>query len=122
MARISSLSEKPISHRPRRLADWLNPTGARKATDRWTDSTDTFGCTRSIMHLCESPVREIRTLGLSGGRRLAPKRGASSDPTGSLGYGRAESLTARSRQGYSMDAEHQQGTWEYVRHGTSGEG
>ena len=30
MARISSLSEKPISHWPRRLADWLNPTGARK--------------------------------------------------------------------------------------------
>jgi len=30
MARISSLSEKPISHSPRRLADWLNPTGARK--------------------------------------------------------------------------------------------
>jgi len=30
MARISSLSEKPISQRPRRLAEWLNPTGARK--------------------------------------------------------------------------------------------
>jgi len=30
MARISSLSEKPISYRPRRLADWLNPTSARK--------------------------------------------------------------------------------------------
>jgi RNA-directed DNA polymerase len=27
----SSLSEKPEHHRPRRLADWLNPTGARKA-------------------------------------------------------------------------------------------
>lgn len=26
----SSLSEKPISHWPRRLADWLNPTGAKK--------------------------------------------------------------------------------------------
>ena len=26
----SSLSEKPISHWPRRLADWLNPTVARK--------------------------------------------------------------------------------------------
>ena len=33
-------------------------------------------------HLCESPVRETCTLGLSGGRRLA-SRGASSDPTGS---------------------------------------
>ena len=30
MARISSMSEKPGSHRPRRLADWLNPTGERK--------------------------------------------------------------------------------------------
>jgi RNA-directed DNA polymerase len=27
----SSLSEIPEHHRPRRLADWLNPTGARKA-------------------------------------------------------------------------------------------
>src|SRR3982751_6676868 len=26
----SSLSERPGHHRPRRLADWLNPTGARK--------------------------------------------------------------------------------------------
>ena len=26
----SSLSERPEHHRPRRLADWLNPTGARK--------------------------------------------------------------------------------------------
>lgn len=30
MARISSLSEKPISDKPRRLADWLNPTGEKK--------------------------------------------------------------------------------------------
>lgn len=30
MARTSSLSEKPISCRPRRLADWLNPTGEVK--------------------------------------------------------------------------------------------
>jgi len=30
MARTSSISEKPISDRPRRLADWLNPTGAKK--------------------------------------------------------------------------------------------
>ena len=30
MTRKSSLSEKPISHHSRRLADWLNPTGARK--------------------------------------------------------------------------------------------
>jgi len=30
MTRISSLSERPARHRPRRLADWLNPTGDRK--------------------------------------------------------------------------------------------
>jgi len=34
-----------------------------------------------LKHLCESPVRENRTLGLSGGRRLAFEIGASSDPT-----------------------------------------
>ena len=28
--RTSSLSEKPDHHQPRRLADWLNPTGTRK--------------------------------------------------------------------------------------------
>src|SRR5215469_15083096 len=30
MTRTSSISERPRSHGPRRLADWLNPTGARK--------------------------------------------------------------------------------------------
>lgn len=30
MTRTSSLSEKPERHGPRRLADWLNPTGERK--------------------------------------------------------------------------------------------
>ena len=30
MARTSSLSERPERQRPRRLADWLNPTGERK--------------------------------------------------------------------------------------------
>lgn len=30
MARISSLSERPISYRPRRLVHWLNPTGEKK--------------------------------------------------------------------------------------------
>ena len=24
------MSERPVHHRPRRLADWINPTGARK--------------------------------------------------------------------------------------------
>jgi len=30
MTRISSISERPISQCPRRLAEWLNPTGERK--------------------------------------------------------------------------------------------
>lgn len=30
MARTSSVSERPQGHRPRRLSDWLNPTGSRK--------------------------------------------------------------------------------------------
>ena len=30
MARISSLCERPRSDRPRRLANWLNPTGEQK--------------------------------------------------------------------------------------------
>ena len=30
MMRISSLSEKPVRHHARRLADWINPTGAEK--------------------------------------------------------------------------------------------
>ena len=30
MARISSLSEKPLGDRPRRLVHWLNPTGRKK--------------------------------------------------------------------------------------------
>ena len=30
MTRKSSLSEKPIWHHPRRLADWINPTGGKK--------------------------------------------------------------------------------------------
>jgi retron-type reverse transcriptase len=30
MAWTSSFSERPGSHRPRRLADWLNPTGEKK--------------------------------------------------------------------------------------------
>ena len=30
MTRISSISERPGRHGPRRLADWINPAGARK--------------------------------------------------------------------------------------------
>ena len=30
MARNSSLSEKPLGDKPRRLVDWLNPAGEKK--------------------------------------------------------------------------------------------
>jgi len=30
MMRISSMSEKPVRHHARRLADWINPAGAKK--------------------------------------------------------------------------------------------
>lgn len=30
MARISSLSEKPLGDKPRRLVHWMNPTGEKK--------------------------------------------------------------------------------------------
>ena len=30
MVKISSLSEKPRSDKPRRVVDWLNPTGVKK--------------------------------------------------------------------------------------------
>ncbi len=30
VTRISSISERPVRHGPRRLADWINPTGAKK--------------------------------------------------------------------------------------------
>ncbi len=94
MERISSLSEKPRIQRPRRLADWLNPAGERKVhslIDKVYKRKNLWACKFGVInsffedapkaHLCESPVRENRTLGLSGGRRLDPVRGASSDPT-----------------------------------------
>ena len=80
MERISSLSEKPRIQRPRRLADWLNPAGERKVHSL-IGIINSFFEDAPKAHLCESPVRENRTLGLSGGRRLAPVQGASSDPT-----------------------------------------
>ena len=30
MVRISSISEKPRNYKPRKLVEWLNPTGERK--------------------------------------------------------------------------------------------
>ena len=82
MERKSSLSEKPRIQRPRRLADWLNPAGERKVHSLMVINSFLEDAPKA--HLCESPVRENRTLGLSGGRRLALVRGASSDQTPTL--------------------------------------
>ena len=66
------MSEKPVHPRSRRLADWINPTGAK---------LDSFlRLHRLGSSLRESCIRENRTCSLSGGRRPARKR-ASSDPT-----------------------------------------
>ena len=67
MARTSSLSEKPRSQGPRRLAEWLNPTGAKKVHSL----PNTFISIAPRAHLCESWMRETRTSSLSGGRRPA---------------------------------------------------
>jgi hypothetical protein len=80
MTRISSFSERPGHHRPRRLADWLNPTGARKVHSLETCVSDSFPQPASMTCLCESRMRETCTSGLSGGRGPALRR-APSDPT-----------------------------------------
>ena len=67
--RNSSFSEKPVRSRPRRLADWINPTGAKN-----------LGISEDLS-LRESCMRENCTCSLGGGRRPARQR-ASSDPTG----------------------------------------
>ena len=36
----SSVSERPEHHRPRRLADWINPTGAKEAHSFIDETTD----------------------------------------------------------------------------------
>ena len=76
------MSEKPVRDRPRRLADWLNPTGDKKVHSL-VDKVylpDSFFESASPTRLCESWMRETRTSSLSGGRRPA-LRCASSDPT-----------------------------------------
>ena len=65
MARISSLCERPRSDRPRRLADWLNPTGEQKVHSLTPFHLSAPG------QPCESGMRENRTYRLSGGRRRA---------------------------------------------------
>ena len=68
MTRISSFSERPGHHRPRRLADWLNPTGARKVHSLVTYVSDSFPQPASMTCLCESRMRENCMSGLCGGR------------------------------------------------------
>ena len=75
LAGRSSLSEKPVRHRPRILEAGINLTGVRKI----------HFVVAHFLHLdvtClrESCMRENCTCSLSGGRRPARKR-ASSDPT-----------------------------------------
>ena len=42
MTRISSLSERPGRHGPRRLVDWLNPAGERKVHSLVDDLAGSF--------------------------------------------------------------------------------
>ena len=72
----SSMSEKPEHQRPRRLADWLNPTGRRRVHSLIPPSV-----LIARGRLRESGMRENRTYRLSGGWRPAPAGRASSDPT-----------------------------------------
>ena len=72
----SSMSEIPQHQRPRRLADWLNPTGRRRVHSLIPPSV-----LITRRRLRESGMRENRTYRLSGGRRPAPAGRASSDPT-----------------------------------------
>ena len=65
MARISSLCERPRSDRPRRLADWLNPTGEQKVHSLIPSISLPPGS------LVKAGMRENRTYRLSGGRRRA---------------------------------------------------
>ena len=72
----SSLREKPEPDWPRRLADWRNPEGARKAdsvVDKVTCSIPFLPYNRADAHHCESWMREICTSSLGGGRRSAPQ-------------------------------------------------
>ena len=68
------LWEKPVHHRPRRLADWINLTGAVPAP------LGRAGIVSRRLCLRESCMRENCTYSLSGGRWPAHKR-ATSDPT-----------------------------------------
>jgi len=72
---ISSLSEKPVHHRPRILVARINLTAVARV------HSVIALCTRlSAWCLRESCIRGNRTCSLSGGRWLARER-ASSDPT-----------------------------------------
>ena len=86
----SSMSEIPQHQRPRRLADWLNPTGRRRVHSLIPPSV-----LITRRRLRESGMRENRTYRLSGGRRPAPAGRASSDPTPEARWSR---VTVRGRQ------------------------
>ena len=88
------LWEKPVHHRPRRLADWINLTGAVPAP------LGRAGIVSRRLCLRESCMRENCTYSLSGGRWPAHKR-ATSDPTplkpGNAGGGKGPQLEGDAR-------------------------
>ena len=92
----SSMSERPQHQRPRRLADWLNPTGRRRVHSLIPPSV-----LITRRRLRESGMRENRTYRLSGGRRPAPAGRASSDPTprkpGNAGRGKGPQVEAMAK-------------------------
>jgi hypothetical protein len=86
------LLEKPVHHRPRRLADSINLTGAVPAP------LGRAGIVSRRLCLRESCMRENRTYSLSGGRWPARKR-ATSDPTPMKGSNKEGQPTAESLEG-----------------------
>jgi hypothetical protein len=81
--RNSSFSEKPVRSRPRRLADWINPTGVKKVHSLIDKVYKQKACSGArlnpffvipaTLNLRERCMREICTCSVSGGRR--PARG-----------------------------------------------
>ena len=101
MARISSLCERPRSDRPRRLADWLNPTGEQKvhslipsislppgslvkAVCGKTARTVLSGGRRRALRWAPPPTRHRR----SGGIEATRPRGGKGAPAGGTGGGK----------------------------------
>ena len=65
----SSLSERPGHHRPRRLADWINPTGARKVHSLIERCTS--GRTWRLPGSASEPITGLEVLTAKASQRLA---------------------------------------------------